>query len=101
MLPGSSPSIATRDIIGKLKHPTARFRDTRIATRVLDIPFHSSSIAKSESIRGVKSGRLVVISGRAVVIAFVRVSVASGHKGERAFRIDSDRLSLKSAMARS
>jgi hypothetical protein len=38
-------------------------------------------------LRVVKSDRLVVIREGSVVIAFVRISVASAHKGESAFGI--------------
>src|SRR6516164_4775572 len=56
------------------------------------MPFRSSSIAKSESIIGVKSNCLVVISDGVIVVAFIHIDVTPVPKGEGAFGIQSDRL---------
>ena len=68
------------------------FRDIRITAHVVGIQFRSSSSAKSESIVGIESNRLVVISDGSVVVAFVPISIAPVPKGETAFGIEPDRL---------
>jgi hypothetical protein len=68
------------------------FRDIGTAAHVVDIPFRSSSIAKGESIVGVKPNRLVVISEGSIEVAFVHIGVTPVPKGEGAFGIKSDRL---------
>jgi hypothetical protein len=79
--------------IGKLRDPAASlFRHIRITALVFDIQFRSSSIAKGESIVGIKSDCLVVISEGMVVVAFVRKSITPIPKGEGALRIEPDRL---------
>src|SRR6516164_10001864 len=66
------------------------FRDIGTAAHVVDIPSRSSSIAKSESIVGVKSNRLVVISDGPIVVAFIHISVTPVLEGEGAFGIESN-----------
>jgi hypothetical protein len=68
------------------------FRDIGTAAHVVDIPFRSSSFAKSQSIVGVKSNHLVVISDGSIVVAFIQVSVTPIPVRESAFGIESDRL---------
>src|SRR5689334_3989819 len=66
------------------------FRDIGTAAHVVDIPFRSSSIAKSKSIVGVKSNRLTVISDGSIVVAFIHISVTPVLEGEGAFGIESN-----------
>jgi hypothetical protein len=47
-------------------------------------------LQKGESIVGIESNRLVVISDGSVVVAFVRISIAPVPKGETAFGIEPD-----------
>ena len=69
-----------------------RFRNIRITVRVVDILFRSSSIAKSESIVGVKADRLVKVGDGSVVVAFVHIQDASVPKGASTLGVKSDRL---------
>jgi hypothetical protein len=71
---------------GSVQLPGFRYIGT--PAHVVDIPFRSSSIAKSESIVGVKSNRLVVISDGSFVVAFIHVSVTPVLEGEGAFGIE-------------
>ena len=58
------------------------------------MPLCSSSIAKSESIVGIKSDRFVVIDNGSIMIAFVRIRNAPVAKGESALGIKSDRFAV-------
>ena len=71
---------------GSVQLPGFRYIGT--PAHVVDIPFRSSSIAKSESIVGVKSNRLVVISDGSFVVTFIHVSVTPVLEGEGAFGIE-------------
>ena len=66
------------------------FRNIGTAAHVVDIPFRSSSIAKSKGIVGVKSNCLVVISDGSFVVAFIHISVTPVLEGEGAFGIESN-----------
>ena len=73
---------------GRVQSPG--FRDIGTAAHVVVIPFRSSSIAKSRSIVGVKSNRLVVIGDGSIVVAFIHISVTPVLEGEGAFGIESN-----------
>ena len=73
---------------GRVQSPG--FRDIGTAAHVVVIPFRSSSIAKSKSIVGVKSNRLVVIGDGSIVVAFIHISVTPVLEGEGAFGIESN-----------
>src|SRR6516165_6092903 len=81
-------SLATSSARGSVQ--LSGFRDIGTAAHVVDIPFRSSSITKSESIVGVKSNRLVVISEGSFVVAFTQISVTPVLEREGAFGIESD-----------
>jgi hypothetical protein len=68
------------------------FRDIRIPARFVDFQLRSSSIAKDESIIGIKSDRLVVIGDGSAVVALVRISDAPVVKGQSVVGIQSNRL---------
>src|SRR6516225_240848 len=86
----SLSSLAISSARGSVQLPG--FRDIGTAAHVVDIPFRSSSIAKSKGIVGVKSNCLVVISDGSFVVAFVCINDASVPKGVGALGFESNRL---------
>src|SRR6516164_1200807 len=81
-------SLAMSSARGSVQLPG--FRDIGTAAHVVDIPFRSSSFAKSQSIVGVKSNHLVVISDGSIVVTFIHESVTPIPVRESAFGIESD-----------